>query len=292
MTFDSLKNTLLELNIVVDNQYLDNYCSLIINNLSTPVQKYKTQKHHIIPRCYYKCNNLQVNNESSNLINLLYKDHLLAHYYLSLCGIGKFRYYNETALFFLSYYMDKPDIKELLSKLDNIQNLYTEYCRYNSATHLGKPSWNKNKHYSRKPTSKEARIKASNTMRGKYKGCIWIHKDLENKRIYPQDFHLYEKLGYSLGRNDPEAFKKISDREKLNPNKAMLGKKHSLSTRKKMSDSAKGVKKSISARANMSKARLGKILISNDALKKSFYINKEEYDSYQELGYHKGKLKR
>ena len=140
MTFDSLKNTLLELNIVVDNQYLDNYCSLIINNLSTPVQKYETQKHHIIPRCYYKCNNLQVNNESSNLINLLYKDHLLAHYYLSLCGIGKFRYSNETALFFLSYYMDKPDIKELLSKLDNIQNLYTEYCKYNSATHLGKPS--------------------------------------------------------------------------------------------------------------------------------------------------------
>ena len=32
------------------------------------------------------------------------------------------------------------NIKELLSKLDNIQNLYTEYCKYNSATHLGKPS--------------------------------------------------------------------------------------------------------------------------------------------------------
>lgn len=48
--------------------------------------KFKTQLHHIIPRKYYTYNKLEINNSRENLVNLLYKDHILAHYYLALCA--------------------------------------------------------------------------------------------------------------------------------------------------------------------------------------------------------------
>ena len=45
----NLKEKLLSLGIVEDNEYLDFYCTLIENNRDTKREKYKTQKHHIIP---------------------------------------------------------------------------------------------------------------------------------------------------------------------------------------------------------------------------------------------------
>ena len=54
----SLKNNLISLGLAVDNKFLDSYCSLIESNRETKREKSKTQKHHIIPRYYYKKNNL------------------------------------------------------------------------------------------------------------------------------------------------------------------------------------------------------------------------------------------
>ena len=44
-------------------------------------------KHHIIPRCWYKMNGLEVDNSKSNLILLSYEDHCKVHKLMSMCSI-------------------------------------------------------------------------------------------------------------------------------------------------------------------------------------------------------------
>lgn len=85
-----LKQKLLNIGLVRDNVYLDKYVELIINNSNTPHIKYKTQKHHIIPRHYYEHNGLPVDNTKHNTVELLYSDHILAHYYLYKCSANDF----------------------------------------------------------------------------------------------------------------------------------------------------------------------------------------------------------
>ena len=45
---------LLDENLIVENDYYKNYLELIEVNLGRKYEKYMTQKHHIIPRCYFK----------------------------------------------------------------------------------------------------------------------------------------------------------------------------------------------------------------------------------------------
>jgi hypothetical protein len=89
---NQLKKKLLTLGIVENNEYLDKYLNNIIDNLKTLRLKYKTQKHHIIPRAVFAHNKEPLDNSESNIVNLEYKDHILAHYYLYMCAIGWFKY--------------------------------------------------------------------------------------------------------------------------------------------------------------------------------------------------------
>ncbi len=81
----NLREKLLSLDIFIENEYFDKYIDLVESNEHTLTQKYKTQRHHIIPRCYYTQNNLCVDNSSNNLVTLLFIDHVLAHCYLVQC---------------------------------------------------------------------------------------------------------------------------------------------------------------------------------------------------------------
>lgn len=86
-----MKETLIKLGIVIDNEYLDKYCELIESNKNTKKEKFKTQAHHIVPR-YTKLND-------NRIVNLSHKDHYLAHYYLCLCsGNDHYKFANENAL--------------------------------------------------------------------------------------------------------------------------------------------------------------------------------------------------
>lgn len=85
MKKEEIKNNLIKIGFV-DNGYIDKYCELIENNENTKKEKYKTQSHHIIPKCYFKIVNQKIDNSPGNKVNLLYKDHILAHYYLCLCS--------------------------------------------------------------------------------------------------------------------------------------------------------------------------------------------------------------
>lgn len=100
MTKFELKNKLLtsckDSGCYIDNEYLDQYVDLITDyHLNTNGY---CEKHHIQPRAYYKYNNLEIDNSESNLITLLYQDHIKAHYLLYFCTTGKLQQANAHAV--------------------------------------------------------------------------------------------------------------------------------------------------------------------------------------------------
>ena len=89
-----VKKKLLELGYL-DNIWLDKYLDLIETNLSTPRNRQSTQAHHAIPVNSYWISDEPYNRKEAlklatldtvNFeVNLLYRDHLLIHSYLTLC---------------------------------------------------------------------------------------------------------------------------------------------------------------------------------------------------------------
>ena len=95
------KKQLLDLSIFENNEWLDKYINLINSNINTDKIKFITQKHHIVPRCYYQHYKIIVDNSNDNTVNLTYRDHILAHYYLYKCSKDWFTYSTLASLFFL-----------------------------------------------------------------------------------------------------------------------------------------------------------------------------------------------
>lgn len=46
----------------------------------------KGHKHHIVPKCWFKMNGLEVDNSNDNLVKLSYDDHIKVHMLMSLCA--------------------------------------------------------------------------------------------------------------------------------------------------------------------------------------------------------------
>lgn len=87
------KEQLLQTGFVKDNEYLDLYEQLINNNLLTVKEKFKTHLHHSIPCACYESRATADKDPTNLKVNLLFKDHILAHYYLCLCATNvAFRY--------------------------------------------------------------------------------------------------------------------------------------------------------------------------------------------------------
>ena len=89
-----VKARLIELGYI-DNEWLDKYLEIIEANLETRANRANTQAHHAIPVNAYWTSNEPYNRiEALKLarkdpvnfvVNLLYKDHLIIHSYLTLC---------------------------------------------------------------------------------------------------------------------------------------------------------------------------------------------------------------
>lgn len=123
-----VKNTLLQHPGFIDNEYLELYCRLIERNSRTPLRHRITNSHHIIPKSWFKLNNKTIDNSQSNLVNLVYRDHVLAHYYLCLCTVDELQYANELALMCLVS-RNKLNVvdKQLISGLPLYNNIYEHY---------------------------------------------------------------------------------------------------------------------------------------------------------------------
>ena len=131
-----IKEKLLTIGIVKENEYLDKYCNLILENVETKYQVHKTQSHHIIPKYYCRENCPSLIKDKTNKVNLLYKDHILAHYYLALCSTNKtLAAKNVSALFKMT---NSPQTEfngspiEFIETLDKYQELYEIF-----STHQG-----------------------------------------------------------------------------------------------------------------------------------------------------------
>lgn len=152
---EQVKNKLLDIGCI-DNEYLQKYLDLIAANSKTAKEKYKTNCHHILPRCYFKLLNLPVDHSKTNLVNLSYKDHLLAHYYLYSCATGKFKLLNSISFRYIETKYQLP-IEEILENLDTYQQLCADAKEQAGKAMLGKPN----------PHTKEWNRKISEANKGK-----------------------------------------------------------------------------------------------------------------------------
>ena len=106
----------------LDQEYMNKYSQLIIDNINTESKKGKTQRHHIVPQFCYVDRQLPIDNSPSNQVNLLYQDHILAHYYLAMAGKDIFAYKNFVPMFNEEHklhhdnIMRTPDVRDRISQ--------------------------------------------------------------------------------------------------------------------------------------------------------------------------------
>lgn len=126
MNYLYLKNELLKTNIFIDNEYLDKYINIIINNNVDKVP-YETAIHHIIPKSV--CKNLGINPDvDTNLVILKHKDHILVHFYIVLCVNEPYKNKLMSALMYMRYgYIKNYKVKILNEDLNKIENELVKY---------------------------------------------------------------------------------------------------------------------------------------------------------------------
>lgn len=186
-----LKEKLLNTELFIDNEYLDKYVELIENNKETEKQKCKTQRHHIIPRVMCKINNYEFVDDDSNLVNLLYKDHILAHYYLCLCVKDEQLKYK---MFISMNYMignaktyGNIELNDFKCSLDGYQTLYEEMKVIQGSIMSQQMLGHK--------TSDETKSKISNSNSGR----VYINKDGVVRSVELCDLELFESNGWNKG---------------------------------------------------------------------------------------------
>lgn len=170
------KQHLIDINLVIDNMYADLYLQLIQENIKTVKVKNSTQKHHIIPKYYFIYNNLLIDDSEENTVNLYFKDHILAHYYLSLCSPSDyFKFANISALkYLLGVNKELLNNDKLIKNLDNLQYLYEYY------------------------SSKRAVFV---DLSGVNEGKVWMNNNINSVRVPPEDIDYYLSIGYIFGSN-------------------------------------------------------------------------------------------
>ena len=286
-----LEDKLFSLGIFENNEYFHKYLKLIEDNCLTKRIKSKTERHHIIPRSYFNHRHMKVENDG-NVVNLLYKDHILAHYYLSLCINDRVELYsNLTALAMM---LNESVGTKLLDgkwieNLDHLQELYEKRSEINSELTRIRMTGHK--------CSDETKSKIGKKNKENYSNTVFVNKDGEcNMRVKKNELDMYLSQGYTRGRNDAKCFNKISDTIKKKYRdgsfKGNLGKSQSEYQKKRVSEALKGVSKSDIAKSNMSKSKTNKILVSNNSSRESFYIEKSELSYYLNKGFVRGRLKK
>lgn len=188
------RDYLLDLDYFIDNEYFDAYIKLLELNKDREFITCQTNSHHIVPRHYFLDRNMHIDNSIDNKINLLYKDHMLAHMYLSACTQGRDRYRNLYAISYMSgqRYASKTDIDYVKQNLDNYQELYQE------AINAAPNHW-KGKRRSELTCKKMSAAKKGKT--SSVKGKIWINDGNINKAINHSELNNYLSAGWIQGRH-------------------------------------------------------------------------------------------
>ena len=132
----------------IDNLNLKEYIKLI-NNKSSITEYQTIHKHHIIPRCWYTKNNIEIDNSSQNIVDLNLKDHIIAHVLMAryFYDVNDIEMSNNMigAVNLLLNNIECPNVlsQEFLSFLDNakltrhrkysdllVEQMFDEYSKY------------------------------------------------------------------------------------------------------------------------------------------------------------------
>lgn len=261
-----------------NNEYFTQYIQLIDRNIGLSKTNL-TYSHHIVPRAYFKLNHISVDNSFANRVNLSAADHILAHYLLYFC-ITPEVLKAKMSFAFVQMTKELPG-ESCVNDFEKYNEIYLhrqKYCGHISTT----------RHHKRHTSDTKRLISEKNS--GRYVGDVWMNKNGVNRHVPKDSIQDLLSLGYVIGRDDLATFQKISESQRNNPNRSMLGKKQTEYQKSTVSQKLRGVPKSSDAKKNMREARVGKILISNDITQESFYINKEEIETFLNNGFRRGRL--
>ena len=282
----ALKEKLLDLNFVLDNEYLDKYCELIILNKHIKKEKFKTQLHHIIPRYYYRYNHLEIDDSIENTVYLSHYDHLLAHFLLCKCCEGKYLYANEFALNRLLKIGNKQFNLDLNSELSD--SLKVEISEYLHEAMLYKSELTKKQHLEGK-----ANVKGLIENGFSSKGRIFVvNKDEDRHLILPEELDHYISLGYKKGKyfhkeSNPDFGRKFSKERRENLSKSRKGKGHPQSE-----ESKNKIRQKLKGRKMSWGSKVSKTLKSKKYRWWTNGITEKLSIDCPEEGYYLGKLKR
>ena len=228
------KEILLTYEGFINNEYLDKYCELINKNINRINEKFKTQKHHIIPVHWYKYitthdlsskdhnysfyQKIADNDVNNYSVNLLYADHVLAHYYLSLCTEGQIKFANQNAVFhvlgntnFLKDIAYEKIYEYLIKVMNRLEDIKKDLSKERSERYKG--------HNYHGPISEKQKKQISEANGGK----VYIRKNINGKLIVKtikdeKTLNLYLNNGWELGNARPfqkeKVGKQISDSKK------------------------------------------------------------------------------
>lgn len=285
----AIKEILLNTGVIENNEYLDKYIQLIGTGRQRGYVKYKTHKHHIIPKSYYKLKNLPVDNSSENIVYLLAAEHVLAHYYIAHCAINEdFRYRNILAFTFMTSkkYFNMEE-QQLLESLPHFQKMYEEMCKQRGDNNRGrkqseevkarlkeinlkreyKQEWVEanrvaQKKLDRKHTE-EDKLNQSNAIRGRRH----VNNGVEEKLLKEADCLPYIEQGWCYGS-------------------LTKGKAKPLGFGAKISVAQRGVKKSETHKRRLSELKTGTIYINKNGITKALSISMQsELDHLLEDGW-------
>jgi len=187
-----------------ENEYFYKYVNLIEENLHTTPERFKTEKHHIIPLCYYKlmfnCKDRKEaeifsKQDYNEIIHLSYRNHLLAHVYLCLCAKP------QTKLkYALSY-----AVRNVTSKLKNkakihdiikSENLLVEYQSIKELQSKGHSARMRgNKHGKNRIKSEEE----LEDIRKRNSGGRYMNNGTQTKHIHGDKIDEYLNAGWVFG---------------------------------------------------------------------------------------------
>lgn len=264
--------------LVYNNEYFKKYQEIILNEKNKALKSVSgiTQKHHIIPKSYYKYKGLKTDNSSNNVVILYYEDHILAHYYLALCAkAGWFKYFTEYALMSMTREFTMPEtLNELLAKMSNYQILYADFCK-------------------RQSEKASQRTGDLGTVSGKC--CIYNAQLHKKKYIFPNEIDYYLANGWQLGGlpHTEEEKQKIGKSNSV----ALLGKKATKESNEKRSATLKErwrapnnnwlrrKKREKESYKKVSESMSGRIAIKNTITGQRTRVKKDQLNDYLAHGW-------
>ena len=149
-----------------ESDFFKKMMDIIHNNEQyAKVKQSERELHHIIPQCYYRYNNITINNTEENLVSLKPFDHFLVHYYAMKCSKDfikdKMIMASSCMLNSLFSTVDDDDFIQFFAKMyDNVRKKFSE-----SITGSKNPCY-------KRFVSEETRRKMSESHKGKCKGRI------------------------------------------------------------------------------------------------------------------------